>query len=86
MYIWLGFSPKAAKLLIREQGLDSPEILRVLVDKNVNDNCNFMRKPGNKNANVMPDKGQQVSVIAQESMKLAIILFHHTGDAPLIGK
>ena len=28
MYIWLRFSPKAARLLIREQGLDSPERLR----------------------------------------------------------
>ena len=27
MYIQLGFSPRAAKLLIREQGLDSPERL-----------------------------------------------------------
>ena len=29
MYIELGFSPKAASLLIREQGLDSPEMLQV---------------------------------------------------------
>ena len=25
MYLWLEFSPEAAKLLIREQGLDSPD-------------------------------------------------------------
>ena len=36
MYVWLGLSPKAAKLLVREQGLDSPEMLRVLT-KNVDD-------------------------------------------------
>ena len=27
IYIWLGFSPEAAKFLVREQGLDSPESL-----------------------------------------------------------
>ena len=43
MYIWLGFSPKAAKLLIREQGLDSSDRLRVLTEKNVDDICDVVR-------------------------------------------
>ena len=64
MYIQLRFSPEAAKLLIREQGLDNPHSLRVLTDKNVNDICNVMRKPGKKNVNGTSDRGQQVSVIA----------------------
>ena len=38
-YLQFGFSPKAAKLLIREQGLDSPEKLRVFADKNVDYIC-----------------------------------------------
>ena len=45
MYIQLGFSPKAVMLLITEQGLDSPERLRVPTDKNVDDICNVIRKP-----------------------------------------
>ena len=61
MYFWLGFSPKAAKLLIREQGLDSPERLRVLIDKKVDGICNVVEKPGDKNAHGMLDRGQQVS-------------------------
>ena len=77
MYIWLGFSPNTAKLLFREQGLDSLERLQVLTDKNVDDIFNIRRKSGGKNANGMPDKGQQVSVIAQENLKLAALLFHH---------
>ena len=44
IYIQLGFSPKAAKLLVREQGLDSLNRLRVLTDKNVDDICNVVRK------------------------------------------
>ena len=58
-------------------GLDSPERLRVLSDKNDNDICNVVRKPGSKNANGMPNKGQQISVIAQENLKLVAFLFHH---------
>ena len=57
--------------------VDSPERLRVLTDKNVNDIYNVMGKPGGKNADGTPDRGQQVLVIAQENLKLAAFLFHH---------
>ena len=76
MYLWLGFSPKAATLILREQGQNSDR-LRILTDKNVDDICNVTRKPGGKNANRTPNRGQQVSVIAQENLKLTAILFHH---------
>ena len=36
-----------------------------------------MRKPGSKNANKSPIRGQQVSVIAQENLKIAVFLLHH---------
>ena len=36
-----------------------------------------MRKPGGKNAHGMLHRGQQISVIAQENLKLAAFLFHH---------
>ena len=36
-----------------------------------------MRKPGGKNADGMPDRGQQVSMIAQDNLKLSAFLFHH---------
>ena len=77
MYLWLGFSSETASLLVREQWLDSPERLRVFTDENVNDICNVMRKPGSKNANEMPDRGQQASALAQENLKLAVVLFYH---------
>ena len=44
---------------------------------NVNDICKVVRKLGSNNANGMPERGQQVSVIAQENLKLAPFLFHH---------
>ena len=64
-------------MLVREQRLDNPNRLRILMDKNVTDICNVMRKPGSKNADGTPDRGQQVLVIAQENLKLAAFLFHH---------
>ena len=81
-----GFSPEAARLLVREQGLDSIERLRVLIEKNVHDICNVERKPGGKNVNGMPDKGQQVSVIAQENLKLVPSHSITGGDSPKIVK
>ena len=77
IYIWLGFSPKAAKLLVSKQGLDRHDRPRVLTDKSFDDICNVVRKPGGKNADGTPNRGQQVSMIAQENLKLAIFLFHH---------
>ena len=64
-------------MLVREKRLDSPDRLRVLTKKNVDDICNVMRKPGGKNADGTPNRGQQVLIIAQENLKLAAILFHH---------
>ena len=49
-YLWPGFGSKAAKLHVSKQGIDSPERLRVLINKNVNYVSNVMRKPGSKNA------------------------------------
>ena len=49
--------------------------MSVFTDNNVNDICNVLRKPGYKNANGMPNRGQQDSVIAQKNLKLAAFLF-----------
>ena len=62
MYLWLGFSPKAAKFLFREQGLDSHERLRLLTDKNVSDVCNVVKTQDGKNANEISKREQQVLV------------------------
>ena len=83
MYVQLGFSPEKAKLL--EHELDIPERLCVLTDKTVNDICNVVRKPGGKKAYGAPNREQQVSVIAQEKLKLTVFLLHHRRDAPQIG-
>ena len=77
MYIRQGFSPEAAKLLVREQRLDSPERLRVLTDKNVNNICNFFIKQRWQECQCDAQQGAASLRIAQESLKLAIFLFHH---------
>ena len=71
-----GIKPQA-KLLVREQWLDSPNRLRAIPDKNVNDICHVVRKPAGKNANGMPNRWQQVSVIAQENLQLFAFPCHH---------
>ena len=85
MYIWLGFHLEAAKLLVRKQGLDSPERKRVLMDKSINI-CNVMKKLGSKSANGMVDRGKKVSVIAQENLKLAAFLFYQRWRCTLDGE
>ena len=77
MYLWLRFSPKVAQVFVREKVLDSPDRLQFLADNNADDICNVMRKPGGKNVNGLPDRRQQVLVIAQENLKLAFFLFHN---------
>ena len=65
----LGFSYEAARLLVRGQVLGNPKRFRVLTDKTV-DESQVEKMPTNY-------KRQQVSVIAQENLKLAVFLFHH---------
>ena len=75
----LRFSFKAARLIIKTQGLDSPKRLRVLTDMNIYDICNITKKPGGKNSNEMSYRGWQVPATAQENLKLAVYLFHPWG-------
>ena len=56
------------------QCLDNSGRLQVLIEKSINDICN---KPGGKNNNRNPYRGQRISVIAKENLKLAAFLFHH---------
>ena len=58
-YMLAAQSPEGVRLLVREQGVDSPERLRVLTDKNVDEICNVVRKPCGKNANRAPDRGRR---------------------------
>ena len=74
VYLQLGFSSEADRLLIRKQGLDSPDRLRVITEKSVDDICSIIRKQGGKNANGTPNRGQQVLVTAQDILKLAVFL------------
>ena len=59
LQLWL--SPKAAQLLIREQGLDCSDQLHVLANKIVDDIFNIMRNFGNKNADEMLDGNKSQS-------------------------
>ena len=51
--------------------------MRAITGENIDDICNFVRKSGSKNANRMPNRWQQISVIVQENLELATLPFHH---------
>ena len=64
----LGFSTQAASDIIREQGIDTLEELRVLDDKEVECLCKVVRKPGGtSNA-----AGTAVSLRAEVNLKMAV--------------
>ena len=61
----------------QEQCLYSPDRMHALTNKNINDICNVIRKSCDKNADRMPDRGQQVSFLVQKNLELATFLFYH---------
>ena len=64
IYVHLAWiQSQSSHVACQQEELDSPEMLRVLTDKNVDDICNVMKKPGGKNADGTSDRGQQVSVM-----------------------
>ena len=56
MCAWLGFTCNAARVLVHENGLNSPVRLRVLNHKNLDYTCNVVRKPGGKSAHSSPKR------------------------------
>ena len=77
MFLQLRFWHHVTKLLVRIEGLVRQDRLHFHTDKNVDDVFNIIRKPGDKNTDVMLNRGQQDAVIAQKNLKLASFLFHH---------
>ena len=59
MYAQLGFRNEAARVLFYGEHLDSPDRLRVLTSRNVDDICNVVRKSGIKSAAGLPNRGCQ---------------------------
>ena len=84
VYVGLGFTANAALKMVTQQGIDSLEELRELDDKEVENLCRVLRKPGgfmpNPNADPDPamnqpaeifDPGTQVSTRAENLLKQA---------------
>ena len=58
-------------------GLEGLYQMHVLTEMNFYDVCNVVTKPGGKSADKTYDKGQHVSIIAQENLKSNAFLFHN---------
>ena len=75
--IHIQFMPRATNKLMKEQDLVIPEQLRVLVDKKINDTCNYMCRQGSMASNGMITQGEQVSMMPKKNNNLAAITQKH---------
>jgi hypothetical protein len=87
MYVRMGFSNQMAAYITNEQGINSLEELENLDDKAVERLCQALKKPGgtipNPNAGaqgapaLIPNPGFNVSIKAEENLKLAAYYIRH---------
>ena len=75
MFLKLGFSQTVAMMLVDDQGISSPWTLSSLSDEDITAICNVMRWPGNLVSGKMPDRGNQISVLAANNLKLMAFMF-----------
>lgn len=79
----LGFSNDAAQAITGDQGIDSIDELKVLSDAEVENLCKVVRRPGGTvpnpadAANPLPNNGHQVSLRAENNLKLACYYVRH---------
>ena len=73
----LGFTAQAASAITDAQGIDSLDELRVLDDSKVENLCKVVRHPGGVDAGRRADNGHQVSLRAENNLKLACFYVRH---------
>ena len=64
MFLRLGFSHTVAMKLVDDQGIDFPWTLASLSDKDIAAICNVIRRPHGLVSGKMPDRGDQISILA----------------------
>lgn len=82
----LGFTVDAARVIVDDQGIDDIQEMTILSDLEVENLCKVVRRPGgvipNPNAaegqpQVIPNQGSQVSLRAENNLKLACFWLRH---------
>ena len=84
VFVRLGFSQDAARSIVEDQGIDSLDEINFLCDKQIKLLCYVVRRPGGTVANpnaeaggTVNNPGVQVSVRAENNMKLAAYYIRH---------
>ena len=64
-----------AEKLIKDQGIDSAEILECLSDNKITLICDEIRRPGGLFSRMVLTKGNQISVLVAKNLNLALFTF-----------
>ena len=75
MILWLGFSQTVAMKLVDNQGKDSPWTPASLSDEDIVAICDVIHRHGGLVSGKTLDKGNQISVLATNNLKLTAFIF-----------
>ena len=75
IFLDLGFNQVVAQKLVDDQEIDSSKTLTSLSDEDITAICDVIRRPGGLVGNKTPDRGNKISVLATNNLKLAGYIF-----------
>ena len=73
----MGFTNEVSNYLVTDQSLDSLDEIALLTNKDIDNLCSVVRRPGGTIGNNVPNPGLNVSVRAQVNMKLLVYYTQH---------
>ena len=74
MFLRLGFSQTVAMKLVDDQEIFSSKTLASLSDKDIAAICNVIRRPDGLVSGKMPERGNQISILAAKNLKLTAFI------------
>ena len=75
MFFRLGFSQTVAMKLVDYQWIHSPWTLASISDEDNATICGVIRRPGGLMRRMMPDRGNQISILVAKNLKLTALMF-----------
>ena len=75
IFLRLGFSQAVVLKLVDGQGIDSPWTLASLSDEDITIICDIICRPSGLVSGKTPDRGNQISVLAVNNLKLMAFMF-----------
>ena len=75
MLLRLGFSQMVAHKLVDDKGIDTLWTLASLFDEDITTICDVIKRPGGLVSSKMPDRMDQISILAVKNLKHAAFIF-----------